>query len=220
MPVELIIPEIERAFFEYRADFKEPIAIFWTGGRQGEIISAMQKALAAWRVGLENITWNQAPKTAGEIQLTFAIPSLVASIQVGIGGVTMTALNPDWSRAAELVAVADSGLAALRACTQQNLQSQVATLGLHVKPGKKPFKEIMAQFVNAQALDGADATAYGVSVYWNDFFFAIDNSAVVAGGVFIKLVRTFVPEKGFADIATTLHIDEETVLRRLGLKLK
>jgi hypothetical protein len=189
MPMELIVAEIQQAFFEYRANFKEPITIFWTGGRQGEIINAMQKALAAWSVGLENVTWNQAPKNASEVQITFGIPSLVASIQVGIGGVTVTAFNPDWSRAPELVNLFDTGLGALKASTGQNFQSQLTTLGFHVKPGKKPFKEIMAQFVNAQALDSADATAYGVSVYLNDYLFVIDNSAAVSGGVFIKLVK-------------------------------
>jgi len=220
MPVELIVAEIERAFFEYRANFKEPITIFWTGGRQGEIINAMHKALGPWRVGLENVTWNQVPKNAGEIQLMFGVPSLLAGIQVGVGGVTMTALNPDWSRAPELVTLFDTGLEALKTSTGQNLQSQVTTLGFHVKPGKKPFKEIVAQFVNAQALGGADATAYGVSVYWNDYFFVMDNSAVVSGGVFVKLVRSFPAEKKLADIAATLFKDEETVLGLLGLKLQ
>ncbi len=54
MPVELSVAEIQQAFIEYRANFKEPITIFWFGGRQGEIINAMHKALAPWRVGLEN----------------------------------------------------------------------------------------------------------------------------------------------------------------------
>ena len=220
MPVELAIAEIQQAFFEYRANFKEPISIFWSGGRQGEIINAMHKALVPWRMGLENVTWNQAPKTAGEIQLTFGIPSLLAGIQVGIGGVTMTAVNPDWSRAPELVRLFDAGLEALRISTGQHMQPQITTLGFHVKPGEKPFKEVVAHFVNAKALGGEDATMFGVSVYWSDYFFVIDNSAVVPGGVFIKLVRNFPPEKRLADIAATLYKDEETVLRRLGLKLQ
>jgi hypothetical protein len=220
MPVELTAAEIQQAFFEYRANFKEPISIFWSSGRQGEIINAMHKALAPWRMGLENVGWNQAPKTAGEIQLTFAIPSLLAGIQVGIGGVTMTAVNPDWSRAPELVRLFDAGLEALTTSTGQHLQPQITTLGFHVKPGEKPFKEVVTQFVNARALGGEDATMYGVSVYWSDFFFVIDNSAVVSGGVFIKLVRSFAPEKRLADMAATLYKDEETVLRRLGLKLQ
>jgi hypothetical protein len=218
--MELTVADIQQAFFEYRADFTEPITIFWSGGRQGEIINAMQKALAAWRFGLENVTWNQAPKNAGEIQLTFGATSLLAGIQVGIRGVTMTTLKPDWSRVPELMSFFDAGLESLKASTGQNMQSQLTTLGFHVKPGKKPFKELLAQFVNTQALGGADATAYGVSVYWNDYFFVIDNSAMISGGVFIKLVRSFTADKKLADIAATLFKDEETVLGRLGLKIQ
>jgi hypothetical protein len=59
-----------------------------------------------------------------------------------------------------------------------------------------------------------------VSAYWNDYFFVIDNSAVISGGVFIKLVRSFTADKKFADIAATLIKDEETVLGRLGLKIQ
>jgi hypothetical protein len=48
----------------------------------------------------------------------------------------------------------------------------------------------------------------------------IDNSAVISGGVFIKLVRSFTADKKFADIAATLIKDEETVLGCLGLKIQ
>jgi hypothetical protein len=171
-------------------------------------------------VALENITWNQAPKNAGELQLTFGIPSLLAGIQVGIGGVTMSAFDPDWSRAPELASLFQTGLEALKKSTGQNLQSQLITLGLHVKPGIKPFKEIMGQFVDAKALGAADAAMYGFSVYLNDYSFVIDSSGVVAGGIFIKLIRSFTAESRFEDMASALYKDEANVLHHLGLKIQ
>ncbi len=221
MPAELIVADVQQAFFEYRANFKEPITVYWSGGRQAEIIHSVQKALAPWHVGFENVSWNQSPKSAAEIHLMFSVPSLVAGIQVGIGGVTMTAANPIWSRAPELATLFDTGLEALKKVTGQGLQSQLTTLAFHLKPGEKPFKQIMTQFVNEDALGvGADATAYGVSVYLNDYFFAIDNSAVVPGGLFVKLVRSFSADTKLTDIAAALFRDEETVLAQLGLKLQ
>src|SRR5579863_10781702 len=101
MQVELNIADVAQAFFEYRANFKEPITAFWYGPKQGEVIKALQKALMPWNVGLENITWNQTAKNVSEIQLTVGVPPLLAGIQVGIGGVTMNALNPDWSQASQ-----------------------------------------------------------------------------------------------------------------------
>ncbi len=35
MPDELIVADVQQAFFEYRANFKEPIVEIWYGGRQG-----------------------------------------------------------------------------------------------------------------------------------------------------------------------------------------
>ena len=43
---------------------------------------------------------------------------------------------------------------------------------------------------------------------------------MVSGGVFVKLGRTFGPDKRLADIVATLFKDEEIVLSRLGLKLQ
>jgi hypothetical protein len=220
MPDNLSIAEIQSAFFEYRANFSEPIFAYWFERRHGEIVSTLHKALARWHVGLENVTWNQAPKNAGEILLTFGIPSLFATIQVGLGGVTMTAFNPDWSRAAELTSLFQNGLEALKKSTAQNLQSQLTTLGFHVSPTAKPFKDIVGQFVNVNALNAADAVMYGFSVYSKDYSFVIDSSGVIAGGVFIKLIRSFAPERQFEEMASALRSDEESVLQRLGLKLQ
>lgn len=221
MEENLTIAEIQQAFFEYRANFKELVADFGFGGRQGEIIKALHKALSPWKVGLENVTWNQAAKNVAEVQLTFGVLSLFASIQVGVAGVTMTAFNPDWSRAPLLISMFQAGLEALKESTAQNLESQLVTLGFHVKPREaRPFKEILSEFVNAKALGGEDATMYGVSVYTNDYSFVIDGSGVIPGGVFIKLIRNFAGEKRLEDIATTLYKDEETVLHRLGLRLQ
>lgn len=220
MPVELIKAEIEQAFFEYRANFKEPITIFWSGGRQAEIINAIHKALEPWHVDLENIAWQQSAKNLREVQLSFGVPSQLASVQVGIAGVTMTALNPDWSRAPELVTLFQAGLGALKASTGQEFQFQQTTLGFHLRPpAARPFREVVTHFVNAELL-GSDAAMFGLSVYYNDHTFVIDSSATIQGGLFVKLVRNFTPEKQFEEMAKALYADEEAVLQRLELKLQ
>jgi hypothetical protein len=218
---ELIVAEIQQAFFEYRANFKEPITIFWAGGRQAEIINAVQKALVPWHVDLENIAWQQGAKNLREVQLSFAVPSQLASVQVGIAGVTMNALNPDWSRAPELVTLFQTTLVALKASTRQEFQSQQTTLGFHVKPSEtRPFREVITQFVNAKALGSDDARMFGVSVYYSDFSFVVDASATIQGGLFVKITRNFAPEKQVDEMAKVLYSDEEAVLQRLGLKLQ
>jgi hypothetical protein len=220
MPVELVTAEIRQAFFEYRANFKEPITIFWSGGRQAEIINAMHKTLGPWHVDLENIAWQQGAKNLREVQLSFGVPSQFASIQVGIAGVTMTALNPDWSRAPELMMLFQAAVGALKASTGQEFQFQQTMLGFHLRPPTaRPFLEVVTQFVNAELL-GKDATMFGISVYHSDHTFVIDSSGAIHGGLFVKLIRNFTPEKQFEEMAKALYADEEAVLRRLGLKLQ
>jgi hypothetical protein len=220
MSDELTIADIQQAFFEYRANFKQPLTGLWYGGKQGEIIKALLKALSPWHVGLENVTWNQTAKNASEIQLTILVPSMVTNIQVGLGGLTMNALNPDWSRTPQFVSLFQTGLDALRATAQEEFQAQQTTLGFHVKPSKRPFRDILTGLVNTKALGGEDASMFGVSVYYGDYSFVIDGSAVFPGSVFIKLIRNFAPEKQFEEMAKTLYADEETVLHKLGLKLQ
>src|SRR5262249_49919089 len=146
--------------------------------------AAMHKALSPWNVGLENITWNQAPKNAGEIQVTFGVPTLVAAVQVGLGGIVTNAINPDWSRAAQFISLFQTAVDTLKGIVGQELQSQQTTLGFHVKPGAKPFREILGQFVNAKMLGREDATMFGLSAYSPEFSIVIDASAVLREGVF------------------------------------
>src|SRR5438874_13692881 len=103
MPDELSIAQIQQAVFEYRANFKEAVTAFLYGERQLEAVKALQKALSPWQVGFENLTWNQAPKNAAEVQYTFSVPTLGAAVQVGVVGVSMTAFNVDWSRGPQLL---------------------------------------------------------------------------------------------------------------------
>jgi len=220
MPQELAIADIQAAFLEYRANFKEPITPVWFGRQQGEIINVVHKALAPWQLGFENISWNQAAKNLGEAHISFAFPSLFSTLLVGVAGVTITALNPDWSRAQTLAALFQTGIDALTASVGQGLQSQQLMLGFHVKPGEKPFRETMSQFVNAKALESEKAAFYGASVYYTDHSFVIDGSLAFPGGVFVKFIRNFTGEKRFDEMSATLYKDEEFALRLLGLKLK
>lgn len=220
MPEELTTADIPQAFFEYQANFKEPITPLWYGARQGEVINAIHRALSPWRVDLADITWSQSARNLREAQLTFSVPSLFAAIHVGIGGLTMNALNPDWSRAPLLIPLFQAGLDAFKASTGQEIESQQTTLGFHVRPGPRPFREVLSEFVDAKALGSGDAKMFGVSVYYSDYSFVIDGSAIFPESVFIQLRRLFSGLARFEEMATKLREDEVRALQRLGLKLQ
>jgi len=216
----LIQAAIEQGFFEYRANFEEPITLFWTSGRQAEIITAISKVLTKWGAGLENVNWNTAPTNLAQVQLTFTIPSQFSSIQIGVAGVTMTAVNPDWSRAGSLVEMFGNALKALTQTVGQSFQTHQTTLAFHIRPTVKPFREAISAFINTKALDSDDATMFGISVYHQDHVVVMDGSASIPGGMFVKLVRIFPADAQLEEMAKVIYQDEVNALNRLGLKLQ
>ncbi len=219
MPADLVVADIQQGSFEYRANFEEPVTAFLQPERHGELIKAVCKALSPWNVPLENVSWNSAAKNIAEIQWSFSAPSLLANIQIGIRGVTMTAFNFAWSNAKALVAFFQAGVDAIKGSAQEDFQAQLVTLAFHVQPGPRAFKEVLAQFVNTKALAADDANMYGVSVYRNEYSFVIDSSVLIPGGAFVKLIRTFGADNRLEEMAAVIYKDEETVLRQLGLKM-
>jgi hypothetical protein len=220
MTDELPIADIPFGFLEYRANYQEPIAPLWIGLQQGKMVNALLKALATWQVGLESFSWNQGAKNLGEAQLNVIVPSLNSGIQIGIRGLTITIQNADWSRAATFGSFFQAVVEALKQGIGQGLVGQQATLGFHVKPGAKPFREVFNQYINAKALASEDAVSFGVSVYKKDYSFVMDSSVNFPGGVFVKLIRNFTADKQFEEMTIILRRDEEQVLNFLGLKLQ
>lgn len=220
MDDQLSIAEIQHAVLEYRGVFKEPITRLWYAGRQGEVIASLHKAIAPWGVGLENISWQQQAKNLSEIQITFGIPTMLASVQVGVGGVTMNAINPDWSRAAQFISLFQTSVDSILQAVGQEFEFQQTTLGFHIQESKKPFRDTLGQFVNARSLGSENAAMFGVSVYYDDSVFVIDKSFVFPGGVFVRLMRTFAKAVRFDEMAAIVYKDEEMILSRLGLRVK
>src|SRR5205807_9558326 len=124
------------------------------------------------------------------------------------------AINPDWSRAPHFISLFQTAVDTLKGVVGQEFQSQQTTLGFHVKPGAKPFRVILSQFVNTKMLGREDATMFGVSAYSPEFSIVIDASAVLAEGVFIKLTRIFPVASRFEEMAGTIYKDEEAALQR------
>lgn len=219
MTEELIPADIQMPFLEYRANYKEPIISIWFDRRQGDVIDALLNALAPHLL-FENIGWNQTAKNLAETHLSFSLPSIFSTILVGVRGITINVLNPDWSRAPLFISVFQNAVDALKTSTGKDLEGQQLTLGFHLKPGVKPFRETVTRFVNPKALKSEDAGSFGVSVYYPDRSFVIDSSAAVPGGIFIKLIRSYNGGKRLEEMATVLRKDEETTLQYLGLKLE
>jgi hypothetical protein len=219
MDENLTLADIQMPFLEYRANFKEPITSIWIDRRLGPVIDALHKALAP-QLTFDNVTWNQNPKSLADAHVSISLPWIFSTIYVGIQGVTLTALNVNWSLASAYISTFQTAMDALRASTVNDFQGQQLTLGLHLKPGEKSFRDKLTQFVNPKALGSEDAGFFGVSVYYPGFSFVMDLSGTFPGGIFVKLIRQHEAAKRFDEMAAILRKDEETVLRRLGLRVQ
>lgn len=220
MAEELITADVEQSYVEYRANFKEPITSVWFNASQGSILTQMQKVLLPWKVGLQNISFNPTPKNLAEFQVTFSVPSLGAAIQVTLDGVIMSAVNVDWSRRSQYISFFQTAADSLKAAIKADLEAAQTTLAFHLRPGPKPFREILKHFVNMKALGVEDAQMYGVSAYCDEYSWVLDGSAVLPNGLFIKLVRLFPAGTRFEKIVAKIYEDEEAILRRLGFKVQ
>ena len=215
MDEQLPLADIPLGFFEYRASFTEPL--FWHEGKQ-TIVKEMYKVLLPWGVDLEKITWNANPRNMKEVQFTFAVPRPSVLVSVGVGGVTIIANNADWSQAAVLSALFQVIVDGLKKIGGTELESHQTVLGLHLKPGPKPFVDILRQFVDAKALGRADVSMLGIGLYSADHSLIIDTSTVIQDGVFVKITRVFQAATQFEDMASILWKEEEGLLHRLGFR--
>jgi hypothetical protein len=153
MAEQLPIAEVPVGFFEYHADFKEPIFSAWFG-RDGKDapVKGMYKVLKPWGLDLSKITFNTNPKNMQELQTSFSTTNPPAVVNLGLGGVAFIVPKADWSQAPELLSMLDAVLNHLKTTIQVEISSHNTVLGFHVKPGPKPFREVMQNFVNAKAL--------------------------------------------------------------------
>jgi hypothetical protein len=219
MDEQLPIADIPVGFFEYRTSFKEPIFTKWYEGER-TLVKEMYKILLPWGVDLEKISWNAAPKNLKEAQVTFAVPKLSVLVNIGIGGLTIIANNADWSQASALSALFQAVVDGVRKIGIADLESHQTVLGFHLKPGPKPFRDVMKQFINAKALGKEDASMIGVGLYSSDYSLIIDNSIAVPDGLFVKITRVFPVDMHFEEIAAALWKEEEGLLHLLGFRTK
>ncbi len=208
------IADIPESYFEYRAEFAAPMFEVWTVPHP--LVSSLSAALRKWGVGLGDIAWNKDPSTYKDLQITFNVSKMNALIKLNLDAATFTALNPDWSEAPALIELFETAMGNIQQTTKREVASQEIALAMHVKPGEKPFRDLMSPLVNTDVL--GPAQMYGISVYQNDSSFVIDKSLRYQDSVFIRLYRRLGSSTSFSDIAKILHQDESRALGLLGLE--
>lgn len=216
MTDQLPIAEVPVGFFEYHADFKEPIFETWFG--KDAPTAGMYKVLTPWGVDLSKVSYNATPKNLQEIQVSFATTKPPAIVNLGLGGMSFIVRDADWAQATELLSLLEAVRNHLKTTIPIEFNSQKTILGFHVKPGPKPFREVLQRFVNAKAIGGENAASFGVAAYGADYTILMDNSLAIPNGLFVKITRVFSVEMPLNEIASILWKDEEGTLLQLGFR--
>jgi len=216
MAEQLPIADVPVGFFEFHAEFKEPIFAAWFG--KDAPTQGMYKLLTPWGLDLSKVTFNTNPKNLQEIHASFATTGPPVVVNLGLGGVAFVVQDANWSQAPRLLPMLEAVLNHLKTTIPTEISSQKTILGFHVKPGPKPFHEIMQQFVNGKAFGTEDIATYGVAAYGPTYTILMDNSLAVPGGLFVKITRVFPVDMPVNEIASILWKDEEGLLHNLGFR--
>ncbi len=211
--------KVPLAFLESRFVFRDPLFAQWTAN--GEIVSAVYRAFQEWKINLENVSWKQNAANYGEIQVTFNLLNWKILFNVGLGAVTVSVNNPDWSEAAFISRIAKAGIDAVQASAKAAVEKQLITLSMHLQPQGRSVREITSKFVRlgGEGEKGEKVRAYGFSVYREDSYWVVDSSALYSEALFLKIFRTFGGTVPFEQMAGTLNKEENDVLELLELRL-
>lgn len=206
--------EIVESYFEYKAIVSNPMFSAWT--LPNALVEALFPALRTWNVGLGDISWNKESTSFQDLQVTFNVTQLRAILRVGLDSIGCVAVNPDWSEAAVLVDLFQTAIGMVCRTGKTDIASHEDVLAMHVKPGDKNFRDIMAALINENLLGSAQM--YGASVYREDSSVILDKSVKYEGGLFVRLHRKLPVGTDFMQVAKTLYEDEVRTLRLLGLE--
>jgi hypothetical protein len=206
-------------YFEYKATFADPLFELWSAPDRA-LQKALYKALTPWGITLDNVLFPTQPKNTAEWQLTFNLLQHRSSITLGIGGITLSVNNPDWSQAGLVSAIAGAAVGAVRGAGGTSLANQITTLAMHLTPLGTTARHIMAPFVNLR--EGVrsrlgEPKNLGFSIYGQSAVWVVDASAVFSESLFVRLLRTHGGDIGIAEILEALEGDERGILSMLGL---
>lgn len=209
--------EVPLSFFEYRAFYREPLFEIW--GQHGGLVHAVYQAFREWNVSLENVTGKENPANASEMQVNFNLLNWKVVFSVGIGSAALFVTNPDWSEAELIAKIARAGLEAVVRSSKVEIEKQLVTLSMHLRPKGKSVREITSKYVHTDVgkLIPDRIRGFGFSVYGEESSWVIDLSASHADALFVRITRSFAGSIPLEDIAVELDKDEGKLMDMLQL---
>jgi hypothetical protein len=209
--------EIPFSIVEYTAVFKKPILEAWTV--PALIIAAALNALEPYGFTLDGVEVKTHTEKLNEYAIVFRRRPANITLTLGLGKLTITAENLDWTEADQFIAAAKAGAGALVEKTKADVGFQNLALFIHIQIKTKPRQEITAPLLSPLALKLMDGELKfpGIILQRDKAMMVVDASVVYANALFVKITREHAANVAFEEMAKTLHTDEEQLFDALGL---
>ncbi len=211
--------EIPLSFFEYQASYSEPLLDVARLG--SEVLQAVFRALRRFGASLENVTPKPNPANLSEVGATFSLFGGRLSFTVRLGSVALVLNNPNWSEEGTITEIVRSGVGAVLSSSGVTLETQRASLVMHVKPVSGSIKDLVLGLSRPTAKDliGEEVQAYGMAVHKEASTWVVDRSVLLAEALFVRIDEFGSPTPSFEELASRLRADEVKLLELLGLEI-
>jgi hypothetical protein len=212
--------QVPLSFLDYRAFFESPIFGAWEE-RHHEVVAAVFDAFRPWGIGLEHVGGKQNPANLSELQMTFNLLGGRVVFSVGLEYSSVFVTNPNWGEADLIIRVAKAGTQAVLEAAKPAINRQQITPAMHLKPEGRRVSSITSRFVNADipAVEPSAIEGYGFSIYRGNGSYVVDKSALYPDALFVRIMRTFGPDKPLEDLAKDIGQEEAGILELLNLRL-
>jgi len=181
-------------------------------------VQALLEAFAPWHPALDDMEIIAKGKLT-EQGVKFRIESQKASFFIGIASCKFVKDAANWPEADEILHLLQAALTALAAASDVEFGTRSSILSLHLQLKTVPFKDILRNFISPELLklDTAPTTAMATVVRWPTYRVTLDGSAAIANGIFLQMEREFDADASFDEMKKTVHDDEVTLFRLLGV---
>jgi len=214
--------EIPYSQLEYVVTFEKPMLDL--AGKFHDLVAPFMDALEPWGFVFEESEFLLTSPRPRDHVVTFHRPSTAPPPQMRVAvrwsTLTVSVDQPDWTEAESIAKLCSAAVETALHIANAKIESQQISLGMHVQSKTTQRSEITALLLTAQARELMDGqiTGQGIILHREGSMIVIDNSAVFANGLFIRIQRTFDHSVGIAQISETLLKDERKLWDLLGLE--
>ncbi len=207
---------------EYTATFQSPM--LQLVGRLHDAVVPFVQALEPWKFAFDETEFQLSSPKPRDHVITFQRPTTLPPPQMRVAlrwsTLTVSVDQPDWTEAASIAKLCTIAQQTATRVGGAQLKSQEVSLAMHVQSETTPRSEITEVLLTPSArelLDG-NLLGQGLIVHRENGMILIDNSAVFANGLFIRIQRKFDASVTLDRAGEVLLQDEEKLWNILGLE--